>query len=167
MNNANECAAASIILHGKRLGDAGGGGSCQRMAGDGGDGAGTGDGLRATEDADSDEDEGLAAELLGVEEEVERELADEMAASGGPGGRSNDATTAADMEQENMTASQMMSVFQELASPSGQAAGATQLTVETSAAGKSNVPTKRSVAIKDLIYHDWFLAEAKELYGSH
>jgi len=167
MNNANECAAASIILHGKRLGDAGGGGSCQRMAGDGGDGAGTGDGLRATEDADSDEDEGLAAELLGVEEEVERELADEMAASGGPGGRSNDATTAADMEQEDMTASQMMAVFQELASPSGQAAGATQLTVETSAAGKSNVPTKRSVAIKDLIDHDWFLAEAKELYGSH
>jgi len=41
------------------------------------------------------------------------------------------------------------------------------VTVETSAAGKSNVPTKRSVAIKDLIDHDWFLAEAKELYGFH
>jgi len=38
------------------------------------------------------------------------------AASSGPGGRSNDATTAADMEQEDMTASQMMVVFQELAS---------------------------------------------------
>jgi len=91
---------------------------------------------------------------MSVEEEVERELADEMVASGGPGGRSNDATPAADMEQEDMTASQMMAVFQELASPSGPAAGATQLTVENSAAGKSNVPAKRSVAIKDLIDHD-------------
>jgi len=124
MDSANECTAASMILHGTRLGDAGGGGSCQRMAGDGGDGGGTGDGLREPEDPDSDSDDGLAAELLGVEKGMERELADEMAASGGPGGRSNDATTAADMEQEVMTASQMMAVVQELASPSGSAAGA-------------------------------------------